>query len=220
MALSLDEAKDYVTAVFQAAGATHTDAFGLTATFDTKGKVYEAFCLAEILVRLKNVESLIPTLVNGPNIALRSSGGPINAHYPHVALSRHGIHVADVWTDIEFMTLSSETLGVFEGDRHELDIVVVDVGSMGYPSTGQLWLGVECKNTSYKKRMVRETLGVRRELGLLQGHPLPTEFGVWPLSQVRFDPPSALLVMSTDPKVATYGTVGTAYGIRFEHKDM
>jgi hypothetical protein len=78
-------------------------------------------------------------------------------------------------------------------------------------------LGVECKNTGYSKDLLRSILGVRRELSYITDRPRPTAFAQWPHATVHANPPSCLLVYSTDPKVKSYASPGDVFEIDFFH---
>ena len=78
----------------------------------TAGKIYEAFTLGLVCQRLKSAEGMLCTLVGAKKITLKSSPGPINPNYPHIRVSRGGVHVGNIWTDIEFTALSAATQGV------------------------------------------------------------------------------------------------------------
>jgi hypothetical protein len=105
------------------------------------------------------------------------------------------------------------------GDYHELDLAITDSGVSGRPSHSQIWLGVECKNTGYTKGLLKEILGIRRELSLLQND-RPTRFNSWPRTSVPAEPPSCLLVYSTDAAVNNYSSPGSVFGIDFYHEPI
>lgn len=181
------------------------------------GKLYEAYVLGLLVERLVVDEKYSLRLVGGSKIKLKSAPGPINRSYPHIELWREGSCRAELWTDVEFLSLSYQIRGsgsLTMGDYHELDILIVDVGISGRPGPGEIWLGVECKNTGYEKGLLKEILGIRRELSLLQ-EPLPTKFMSWPRIAVPANPGSCLLVYSTDPKVNNYAAPGDVFGIDF-----
>lgn len=188
----------------------------------TKGKLYEAHVLSLIARDLSLKEGLQLELINSNYIALRSSHGPIDRQYPHIAVSRGGSVVAEIWTDIEFLTLSysmsAQVTPVSRGYYHELDILVVNPGITGRPTHDDVWLGVESKNTGYGKGLLKEILGVRRELSLLHSPNLPTKFLTWPDTSVPARPPSCLLVYASDIKVLKYTDPGLAFGIKFYHE--
>jgi len=201
---------------------------GLVPSSLKEGKLYEAHVLAVILGKMVTTERLSVTLKygktkKGARIALRSKGGKIADAFPHFELSKGGNVVAEVWTDIEFLSLSYFKEGkgraLTPGDYHELDIVVVTPGTRGYPNPEQILLGVECKNTNYGKDMLRQILGVRRELSLLHS-PLPTFFGKWPQVSVRAKPPSCLVVFCTDVNAKNFEAPGKMFGIEFIHETI
>ena len=181
------------------------------------GKLYEAYVLSLVVERLALQEGLSLKLIGGTKIKLKSAPGPINRNYPRIELWREGYLRAELWTDVEFVTLSCSQRGgmvLTKGDYHELDILIVDVGVSGRPRHDQLWMGIECKNTGYEKGLLKEILGIRRELSLLQG-PQSTRFQNWPRSTVPAAPSSCLLVYSSDPNVVDYAAPGEVFGIDF-----
>lgn len=169
------------------------------------------------------LENFDITLLNSRFIALKSSPGPVNRTYPHFELRRDGTVVAELWTDVEFTSLSynkySASRAVQRGDYHELDIVITDYGVTDRPSHSQIWLGVECKNTGYTKSLLKEILGIRRELSYLRDT-IPTQFRKWPRSHVPAYPSSCLIVFSTDPDVMAYSDPGDIFGIDFIHEPI
>jgi len=186
------------------------------------GKLYEAYVLSRVVERLVLDEGYSLRLVGGTKIQLKSAPGPINRNYPRIELWRSGNRLAELWTDVEFLSLSYSARGAVsptKGDFHELDILIVDAGVSGRPRHDQLWLGIECKNTGYEKGLLKEILGIRRELSLLSG-PKNTQFQAWPRITVPADPPSCLLVFSTDVDVAEYAAPGEVFGIDFIHSPM
>lgn len=222
MSLSLTDAKAKVDSILEKftamAPPTSVIAPSLTA-----GKMYEAWVLAIVLEGLKVHEGFTIHLIGSSKVHLKSSPGPINRSYPRFELHKHGIPLFEVWTDVEFATLSydrSHGSGKpASAHRHELDLVVVPLGTDGYPRHHAIALGVECKNTSFSKAMARAALGVRRELSLLSG-PVATQFSVWPASHVPAKPPSVLLVYSTHPGVEEYNAAGDIFGVRFVEEQM
>ncbi len=204
-------------AIKKFATSTSQKAFSLVPQSLTSGKLYEAHVLSVVIENLSTLEGFSTILVNSNHIPLKSSPGPINRRYPFFRLQRSGTTVAEIWTDVEFMSLShaqTASTNVGRGDYHELDILVADDGISGRPRHDQIWLGVECKNTGYSKGLLKEILGIRRELSLLQA-PKPTRFAAWPRASVPADPESCLLVYSTDPDVALYAGPGNVFGIDF-----
>jgi hypothetical protein len=184
------------------------------------GKLYEAVVLGYVAENLVRREWLQLNLVGGSKLHLKSSPGPINFAYPHIAVSRGGTHVANLFTDIEFTTLSCQKAGnptaCGPGDCHELDLAIVDVSSSGRPLSQEIWLAVECKHTVYKKSLLRESLGVRRELSLLTP-PRPTRFQRWPQTSVPANPPACLMVCCSDTNAYVFSPPGAVFGIDFQH---
>jgi hypothetical protein len=202
---------------------------GLIPPSMTDGKLYEAHILAFVLEKMATREGF--TVVfragrksRGNRVALRSKGGPISGAFPHFELIRGGNIVAEVWTDIEFLALSyvEEGGGRAEtrGDRHELDIVIVEPNVRRRPRPAEVFLGVECKNTKYEKHMIREILGVRRELSYYTGKRESTFFRVWPRASVSVHPPSCLAVFATDSDISDFQEPGKMFGIDFIHERL
>jgi len=198
------------------------DIEGLVPKAFTAGKLYEAYVLALICQKLRNVEGCGLTLIGSTKVALKSSPGPINTSYPHIKVERNGQHFANIWTDVEFTSLSAVHSGkspLTLGDYHEIDIAVVAPSASSRPHPNEVFLAVECKNTGYQKSLLRETLGVRRELSMLQD-PHPTAFTTWPSAVVPAVPPSCIAVYSSDPAVLSYAGPGSFFGISFYHEPL
>jgi hypothetical protein len=209
---------DSILLQYQAAG--QSPAQSVVPASLVAGKLYEAWVLCEVLERLAADEGYKAVLVSGSSLVLRSSPGPIDrGRFPHFDLTRNRRRSIEIWTDVEFVSLSFSRSGSSAptlGDYHELDIVVVPAGINGRPAHGDVLLGVECKDTGYVKSLLREILGVRRELSLLADDSA-TEFQRWPRATVPARPASCLLVYSTDPKVSLYSRPGKTFGIDFHH---
>lgn len=223
MSLSLADAVAKVNEIFATYGSS-TGGTDLVGEEWKAGKVYEAWILSVVLERLEQIEGFEVALVGGSKVHLKSSPGPINTNYPHFVLSRTGSESLAVWTDVEFSTLSFHLKGLSgspgKAHRHELDVVVVPVGTIGYPNPTEIMLGVECKNTGFQKHMARAILGVRRELSMLRNEEHPTPFVTWPRSGVPAVPPSVVMVFSTDPAVDEYNAAGVVFGVDFCHEPM
>jgi hypothetical protein len=221
--MTRDQIQRQLEQIFQRhLGATPTVTQGLVPPTISAGKLYEAHVLSRIVERLALYERYQLTLVGGLKLQLKSAPGPINRSYPRIELKRSGRSVAELWTDVEFLTLShcsSPGSTVTKGSYHELDVVIVDPGLTGRPRCDALWLGVECKNTGYQKGLLKEILGIRRELSLLVEE-RATRFRTWPRSSVPANPASCLLVYSTDAVVSDYSAPGKMFGIDFIHEPM
>lgn len=223
MTLSFSQAKARVDAILSSfAAASVGQSSSLLSPSTTAGKLYEAWALSHVLLGLHHQEGFDVALVGSTKVTLKSSPGPINRSYPYFTLSRQGVPLFEVWTDVEFTAMSHSVRQATQtsaADYHELDIVVVPAGTAGRPSHATVALGVECKHTTFSKAMARAALGVRRELSLLTGW-TNTAFKIWPRPRVPADPPSVLLVLSSDPGVAKHHDAGQVFGVDFVYLPM
>jgi hypothetical protein len=122
----------------------------------TSGKLYEAYVLALVSRELTNAEGYQLRLVNSEFLPLQSTPQPIDRQRPRVELRTSARCVAEMWTDIEFLSLSFSMRrggSPERGEYHELDVAVVDPGLSGRPPHDRIWLAVECKNTGYHKEL-------------------------------------------------------------------
>jgi hypothetical protein len=167
-------------------------------------------------------EGLSLRIVNGNFLQLKSSHGPINRRYPYIEVYRGNSILGEIWTDVEFLTLSyaqASRYTLTKGDYHELDILMLTPGSDDRPRNDQILIGVECKNLSYDKGLLKDILGIRRELSFLQDDQ-KTAFSSWPRTVVPAKPPSCLLVYSSSPEVLEYANPGEVFGIDFYHEAL
>jgi hypothetical protein len=155
--MTRDQIQQQLRDVFQRyLGASAGVTQGLVPQTVSAGKLYEAHVLSRVVERLSVDEGYSLTLVGGTKVQLKSSPGPINRSYPRIELRRSGSCLAELWTDVEFLSLSYCTGGapsLTKGDYHELDILVVAAGVSGRPRYDEIWLGIECKNTGYEKNL-------------------------------------------------------------------
>ena len=218
-----NEVKKEIDYVLQKYLEGPTSGFGkLAPAVPAAGKLYEAFILSRIVEDLVRRNGYTLTLVGGDKFYFKSGGGPINTDYPRIQLKANGNCVAELWTDIQFLALSCclrNSGRITKGDYHELDVLVVDPGTTGRPRPDSIWLAVECKDTSFQKSVLKEVLGIRRELSLLQ-EPVATRFPNWPRRVVPAIPPSCLSVYSTDVSVTEYSAPGQVFGIDFIYQPM
>jgi hypothetical protein len=200
----------------QKAGLTSTSVLSQKAKI---GKVYEALALCEVLKNL-SAEGFEVVFVGGSVLTLKAAPGPINREYPYFeATRRHDGLRLEVWTDVEFLSLSHETDGggpQTRGDFHELDILVTFAGIEGRPQFKDVAIAVECKAARFTKGILREVLGVRRELSVLPRIPISTLFSAWPAADVNASPPSCLVVYCMDPRVREFARPGDTFSINFE----
>jgi hypothetical protein len=221
--MTRDQIQRQLEQIFQRhLGVSPTVTRGLVPASVSAGKLYEAHVLSRVVERLAVDEGYSLTLVGGTRIQLKSAPGPINRNYPRIELQRSGKCIAELWTDVEFLSLSHckrPGATVTKGCYHELDLVIVQAGLAGRPRCDAIWLGVECKNTGYQKGLLKEILGIRRELSFVTDD-RATNFRVWLRTRVPADPASCLLVYSTDKDVSDYAAPGLMFGIDFIHEPM
>jgi hypothetical protein len=129
-----------------------------------------------------------------------------------------------VWTDVEFLTLSYAPYinqrQPTSGEYHELDILITspNINDGERPTYKQVYFGIECKNTDYKKNFLREVLGIRRELSLLTNNQNKTVFNHWPRSITNVYPPSCLQVYCIDVRINNYIEAGKLHAIDFKYE--
>ena len=224
--MTIEEARNRIDAAFRTfASASDASQYSpLLPPAAAAGKLYEAFVLTKVAELLVTREGMNLTLMNSNNIALKSAPGPINRRYPRIDVTKPGKAPAELWTDVEFLSLSyclnGTSMAPGRGDYHELDILMVEAGlDNERPNPHQIRLGVECKNSGYGKKLLKEILGIRRELSLLAAD-TSTGFSSWPRSLVPADPPVCLMVFSSDPGVTLYSAPGRTFGIDFLHEAL
>ena len=144
----------------------------------------------------------------------------------------------ELHVDIEVETLSQfesnslpQRKGAHEGSEdlsgyHEIDLVLIDpkVKNHEKPRHNQLILGVECKATkSFKKSIVREVLGVRRELSLFTETPQRCKLDRLfepprnKETQLNACPASRYILAFADPKGEKYSNGPAHFGIEFKN---
>ena len=136
-----------------------------------KGKVYELYCLArtvEFLVSLPGVS----VRFQGSAVDFKASPGMIDRNRSYFVVDGMESEL-ELHTDIEVKTLSSSLAGGVRGPSsyHEIDVVLLaGVQDRQRPAHNQVILGVECKaQANFKKDILRQVLGVRRELSFYRG---------------------------------------------------
>ena len=186
------------------------------------GKLYELYCLARVIGELRGVYGFDIRLV-GSSIRFQSAPGRIRRASPHFEISNRSTgRTFKLYTDIEYQTLGRHITGAAGlSTYHEIDLVVVDGNATGRPEHDQIILGVECKShANFEKSIVKEVLGIRRELSLLV-YPMPSLLSAaapFPSIQtVPADPPSEYWLAFLDPKGTSYQDSPAAFGIKFEH---
>jgi len=195
----------------------------LLPTKSLQGKLYEAHVLATICENLVIHEGFKISLVGGGILTLRQKGGQINRNYPYFQVWKNETLYGEIFTDIYFATLSYQMRGApaskTKGDYHELDIALLQPNQTGYPKHTKVMLAVECKNTSIKKSIIRELLGFRRELSLLQILK-PTNFSVWPTNLTPSEPNSVHMAYCSDNRISRYACNCLKFGTILKHHRM
>lgn len=216
--IDLDDARDAVRNVirqFQGQRAAADPAIVKL----TRGKLYELFVLAWLLRELRSRGFYIS--LHGTVLSLKQSPGVIKSGDTYFELQ----HPATgkqfrLYTDIEVRTLGSSLTGTAQlCSYHEIDIVVVADTASGRPAHTELALGVECKsNVKFRKSILKEALGVKREMGLLsdiQPSSLASAAGS-KLPTVPSTPPSEYFVCYVDSDGDHYALSPAAFGIEFK----
>ncbi|MCF6446150.1 hypothetical protein [Nereida sp. MMG025] len=192
-----------------------------TATSKAKvGKVYELYCIAKTLEELKATYGVTVQFV-GPAVQFKASPGKIDRTKSYFIIERNG-HRFELHTDIEVRTLGSTSASTHTdlSAYHEIDIVVVPPSATDRPDHYDVLLGVECKaHANFGKGIVKQVLGIRRELSLLTDENpacLAHAFG-FTSPMVPSYPPSEYWLAYIDPKGSNYSQSPGVFGIRFEH---
>jgi len=208
-----DEAESQIIALFeQYTKVTPADEALLTALSD--GKLYEMYVLSELVTNLTRRGCRLT--FHGSSLKFKAGPGKIKISDPHFTVQTPaGLHLW-LYVDIEFETLGQVKIGSTDlSSRHELDIVIVSPCG-DYPSYTDIWLGVECKSTAnFGKHLIKEVLGVRREMTLLdQSQPsLLSQAGLSPIVGIPSNPPSEFWLAFIDPAGQNYTRSPAAFGI-------
>ena len=191
-----------------------------------KGKIYELYCLSRVVEQLKGYGCNIFIPSRFRSIDFKASPGKIDKDKSYFTAHTRKGDVFEIHTDIEIMTLGValgySNLG--HQDRsayHEIDIVVIEQGSSERPRYDQLILGVECKaDAHFRKSILKQVLGIRRELSLLTKKSLPSKLAQAvgkPSPKIRSDPNSEYWLAYTDPKGDNYQISPATFGIKFNN---
>lgn len=133
----------------------------------TKGRMYELVVLSYLIDHL--VSRGFRFHFVGKVLELKEKPSQIkpgDAHFEGVH-RRTGQRVK-VYTDVEVKGLGCVRGGATDlSAYHEVDLVVVDPSTNGRPDPDNVLLGVECKSGAFGKSIIKEVLGVKRELSLL-----------------------------------------------------
>ena len=185
------------------------------------GKLYELYVLSELVVDLKQRGCHLSFV--GQTLAFKGAPGKINNSDPHFRVTAPNGSKSRLFVDIEFVTmgrnLSRNNSSPDLSARHELDLALVET-NQPYPFHSQVLLAVECKAVSnFQKKIVREVLGIRRELSLFTGGTpsLLIQAGGRPQIRVPAMPASEFWLAFIDPSASSYRLSPLRFGIEFKH---
>jgi hypothetical protein len=187
-------------------------------------KAYELSCFIQTVQELRAQDpgrSFV--LVGGSSLTFRNKGGPIQrGAWPYVEVRSHGHAEAELWIDIEFTALSAweqkksmsyPTYGL----AHELDILLVAPNVSGRPTPKEIYVGVEAKHREFSKSLLKELLGVRREMCYKSRG--TNRFAWWqPSGILPAKPASGLVLFCSGANVSNYVDPATFWGLSMVHK--
>lgn len=185
------------------------------------GKIYELRILAWLLGELPGAGRTI-RVVNGQHLLLKTRPGRIDRNDPYLEVSYGSGVDFEVWCNVEFVGVGffkSGHLVPLEPDYHELDIAVTvpDVPEGLLPNYAVL-VAIECKDRPLNKGMLRQALGLRRELSVMraadQNFQLP--IGGRPPITTQ-DPPSLLFLCSSWALPRNYDNMSPVHAIEVLH---
>ena len=196
-------------------------------------RAYELSCLAEVLVtgtpsaaaacNACSPMALPLSFERVADLCRAASSHTLNFEIIRQSFRRSGqISNSRLWSVVQVRPPAPITPPP-NGDVHELDIVVLWPGlSDGHPHPDDILIGVEAKHRPYGRGLLKELLGVRREMACLAA-PQPNPF-VWWISappgqspMVPSWPASALIGYCSYPNVIRYSARTSFFGVRLEH---
>lgn len=186
----------------------------------TDGKLYELYVLSDLVdvLAARGFSLAFPFT----SLNFKASPGMIKATDPHFEVTAPYTTAVGwrIYVDIEFDTLGHHAIGASDNSRrHEIDIVVTSA-TAGFPAHHEIALGVECKAVAnFGKGLIKEVLGVRRELSFYHAAPQPSFLSQPGVStvNVRADPPSEYWLSFIDGKGGNYEDSPAAFGIELRH---
>jgi hypothetical protein len=212
-------------ALRQELGISSATAIGLLDGAKLYDKAYELSCVIQTVKELKAQDpSRSFVLVGGSSLTFRNKGGPIQrGAWPYVELRSNGLAVAELWVDIEFTALSAwkqnksmsyPTYGL----AHELDILLVKPKVSGRPTPQEIYVGVEAKHREFSKALLKELLGVRREM-CYRSFDRNNRFAWWePKGIIPARPASGLVLFCSGASVSNYTDPAAFWGLSMVQK--
>ena len=219
--MNKQDAIDQIEAVFSKANAQVSGADQEVMAALSDGKLFELFSLSEVLRDLDHRNCQIG--FHGESLKFKAAPGQIKRSDPHFIVTLPSHRVLRLFVDIEFRTLGAASLGAADAScKHELDIVLTGQTS-GYPANEDIWFAVECKSTAaFKKSILKEVLGVRRELGYVGHHTLSrlSEEHAGHVIVPAHGPALEMWLTFLDPKGLNYAASPAAFGVEFKHYNL
>lgn len=207
-------------------GVDHLTASQLLANVTLQDKAYELAALIEVMAQLKAFRSSLTfTLEQGSSLVFRAKGGPIQrTEWPYIRVDDGKTIVAELWVDIECLAISAgpaakKAIGYLYGKCHELDIVLVRPWTDGRPLPRAIFLGVEAKHREFNKALLKELLGVRREMTMRTGkncYP-KTSWFIWWAKFLPAKPPSGLIAYCSSNSILKYDAPADFWGVKMEY---
>lgn len=188
-------------------------------------RVYELRCLIELIDQLQaHWPGLRFVLSSGTALRLRESGGPVDrTAYAFVEVQGpDGRALAEIWTNVEFWALSHvhggapAPAGAPRGCAHELDIVLLNPGVSGRPDPQDILIGVEAKHRPYGKGLLKELLGVRREMTFVSEPPGHNPWAWWSSGWLPARPASGLVAFCAYPSINDFTQAADFYGVHMK----
>lgn len=182
------------------------------------GKLYELYVLSEVVTMLAGRGCSLT--FHGSSLKFKASPGKLKTRDPHFTVRTPNGDDLWLFVDIEFDTLGHGKTGASDNSRrHELDIILVAKNS-GFPAFGDIWFAVECKAVAnFEKSLIKEVLGVRRELSYVTDDQpsFLSHSGALPVVDVPANPPSEFWLAHIDPKGLRYRQSPAAFGVDLRH---
>ncbi|MEO7690844.1 MAG: hypothetical protein ABIS51_16300 [Sphingomonas sp.] len=208
-------------------GVDRLTAEQLLASATLQEKAYELNALIEVMARLKAMRSSLSfTLMHGSSLVFRAKGGPIDrAKWPYIRIDDYRGTVGELWVDIECLAISAgpaakALTGQIYGKCHELDIVLVVPGTDQRPLPDEVFLGVEAKHRAFNKALLKELLGVRREMTMRAGQSRTRsarQWFIWWALALPAQPPSGLVAFCSSDTIDIYRDPADFWGINMEY---
>ena len=205
-----------------------------------ENKVYEIFCVYKLLKYLKKRYSIKIYYRGKSKMVIRQGGarGKINkGKYAYFEITNDDRSIRlEIHMNVYFRTLGShlkknkfrlkkmkDVWREFPSHYHELDIILIENGKDNtMPRYDDIILGIECKHHStMDKRVIREILGVRRELSFFHSSGIPSRldciFNHKNSHKINAYPSSILWLAHRNKKISNYKTSPRVFGVEMKN---